>query len=312
MDGLLNIWKPSGPTSFDVVRRLRRAGADRRVGHGGTLDPLAEGVLPVLCGQGTRLAELLEDCAKTYRATVLLGVETDTLDVQGQVLRTGDASRVGIQDIQASLPAFVGRILQHPPAYSALKREGQPLYKLARQGVVVQTDARPVHIHSITLLSCAPPRVTLEVVCGRGTYIRSLAADIGYRLGCGATLESLARLRVGPFRGEEATSLEIAETAFRDGQGGALLLPLGILFSDWPALFLSAAALPRALSGSLLGPDDGIWGRAPSTPAAAPPHTPAPPTDRAVAYSPERRLVALLTLQPGGLWHPDKVFLERE
>ncbi|MBI4236144.1 MAG: tRNA pseudouridine(55) synthase TruB, partial [Chloroflexi bacterium] len=148
MDGYLNIWKPRGPTSFEVVRRLRRAlrlrsgqaGAGPRVGHGGTLDPLAEGVLPILVGQATRLSALLEGCGKEYRARVLLGVRTDTFDVQGQVLSATDPSRVTLEEVEATLPAFTGRILQRPPAFSALKRGGQPLYKLARRGETVETE----------------------------------------------------------------------------------------------------------------------------------------------------------------------------
>lgn len=308
MDGLLNIWKPPGPTSFEVVRRLRQALPQReRVGHGGTLDPLAEGVLPILIGQATRLSEFLEGCAKAYRACILLGLRTDTFDIQGQVLDRVDPSRVTEEAVRVALPAFTGPILQRPPAFSALKRGGQPLYRLARRGEKVETVPRPVVVHKIVLLAWEPPRLFLEVVCGRGTYVRSLAADLGDQLGCGAALEALTRLQVGPFRGEEALGLEQAEAAFREGRGPSLVTPLDSLFPGWPALRLSAAHLPRALVGALLGPEAGTWGRVPAPRREEAPFLPPPPEDRAVAYGPDGQMVAMLVAE-GGFWRPHKVF----
>ena len=182
IDGILNIDKPYGITSMDVVRRVKRASGQRRVGHGGTLDPIATGVIPVCMGQATRLMEDVVGGAKTYLAGVELGVSTNTYDALGEVTGRRDASGVTLTDIEGALPAFTGDILQVPPMYSALKREGKRLYDLARAGVEVEREARPVTVHSIALREWAPPVVTLEVECGKGV----LCAVAGARPGEGA------------------------------------------------------------------------------------------------------------------------------
>ncbi|MBI4235766.1 MAG: hypothetical protein HY688_00205, partial [Chloroflexi bacterium] len=219
-----------------------------------------------------------------------------------------------LEEVEATLPAFTGRILQRPPAFSALKRGGQPLYKLARRGETVETEARPVTIHRIALLAWEPPRLSLEVVCGRGTYIRSLAADLGEKLGCGATLEALVRLRVGPFRGQAALGLEEAETFIQEEhfEESRLLAPLDTLFPGWLALHLHPNSLARALAGALLGQDAGTWGRVPPTPTGSEePFLPPAPLDQAVAYGPQGRMVALLVAEGEGLWRPHRVLAQQ-
>ncbi|NLX42943.1 MAG: tRNA pseudouridine(55) synthase TruB [Chloroflexi bacterium] len=196
MSGVLVIDKPQGWTSHDVVARVRRMSGVRRVGHSGTLDPMATGVLVVCLGSATRIIEYLPD-NKTYRARIHFGIETDTWDAEGQPVALADAGGLERDQVQALLAEFVGPILQRPPMYSALKRDGVPLYKLARQGVVVERTARPVTIHRLTMLRWAPPMVDLEVHCSAGTYIRALAHDLGQHAGTGAHLAVLRRTAVG-------------------------------------------------------------------------------------------------------------------
>src|SRR5450432_1762467 len=199
-DGVLVVDKPPGPTSFDVVRRIKRAGRLKRVGHGGTLDPLASGVLPICIGEGTKLAAFLLDADKEYDVTIRLGVETDTYDAQGAVTMTRDSSAIDEARVRAALPAFTGRIEQRPPAYSALKRDGRPLYDYARAGETVEIATRPVTVHELSLTRWAGPEaVELRVRCTKGTYVRSLAYDLGRALDVGAHVTALRRTRSGPF-----------------------------------------------------------------------------------------------------------------
>ena len=206
--GILNIDKPQGPTSHDVVDRVRRLTGQRRVGHTGTLDPMASGVLLVCVGKATRLAEYLTDVPKRYRATIRFGITTDTWDAEGQVLEEHDSSEISLQTIQGVLPRFLGPIEQVPPMYSAIKHQGQPLYRLARKGVTVERRPRLVEIRSLRVVSWQPPELVLEIECSKGTYIRSLAQDLGQALGTGAHLSALVRVAVGHFCIENAVSLE--------------------------------------------------------------------------------------------------------
>jgi len=198
MNGILIVNKPAGWTSFDVVAKVRRLTGIRRVGHSGTLDPLATGVLVICLGQAVRITEYIVGHAKAYRATITLGVETDTYDAHGQVVATQPVE-VSEAELRDALKAFTGVIQQVPPMYSAIKRAGQQLYKLARQGVEVERAPRTVTIHSIDLIAFAPPNLTIDVRCSSGTYIRSLAHDLGAKLGCGAHLSALTRTAVGRF-----------------------------------------------------------------------------------------------------------------
>ncbi|GHO45215.1 tRNA pseudouridine(55) synthase TruB [Ktedonospora formicarum] len=179
MDGILNINKPLGMTSHDVVARVRKLLKQRRVGHAGTLDPAASGVLPICVGLGTRVAEYLSESGKAYRAEVIFGIVTDTYDTEGQILRTGDTSNLTREEIERVLSTFLGAQMQFPPRYSAIKIKGQPAYKLARAGSEIELQARPVTLERLEILNWESPRLTLEVACSKGTYIRSLAYDLG-------------------------------------------------------------------------------------------------------------------------------------
>ncbi|MBE2220060.1 MAG: tRNA pseudouridine(55) synthase TruB [Anaerolineae bacterium] len=208
MNGILNIDKPQWLSSHDVVARVRRICGTRRVGHAGTLDPLATGVLLVCVGRATRLSEYLMGQQKTYTATIRLGQTTNTYDAEGEVTEERPFSHISQDTIAESLEAFRGAIEQVPPIYSALKVNGQPMYKLARAGKDVERKPRPVTIYELDLLDWTPPFLQLRVVCSTGTYIRSLAHDIGERLGCGGHITVLRRTAVGTFNITDAVSLD--------------------------------------------------------------------------------------------------------
>jgi tRNA pseudouridine55 synthase len=197
--GVLVLDKPAGVTSFDAVALVRRQLKIRRVGHAGTLDPQATGVLPVLLGEATKLMPYLADQDKEYVARVRFGVTTDTHDLAGRVVATAPVPALTRARLEAACRPFVGRIRQVPPMYSAVHHEGRRLYELAREGVEVEREPREVVVHSLTVESLGEQSASLRVVCGKGTYVRVLAADLGAALGCGAALESLVRTRVGPF-----------------------------------------------------------------------------------------------------------------
>ncbi len=220
MDGILNIDKPPGRTSYSVVAMVKRLSGERRVGHAGTLDPAASGVLPVCLGQATRVVEFLMATTKVYRADVELGVATDTYDATGQVTFRADASGIAIARLEDALEPFRGAIRQTPPMFSALKHRGQPLYQLARAGVSVERRSRAVTIHRLELISWQPPVAVLEIECGKGTYIRSLAHDLGQSLGYGAHLKNLVRTRCGIFDIRDAVSLPKLEEALQRGYWG--------------------------------------------------------------------------------------------
>lgn len=217
INGFVVIDKPAGITSHDVVSRVRRILGTRKVGHTGTLDPFATGVLPVAVNDGTKAIPFLDEGVKCYEAVMQLGVATDTLDMTGAVIREADWLAVSREDVESVLQRFTGNLSQTPPMYSAIKQGGQPLYKLARQGQVVERAAREIEIHSLDLLSFAPPFVSFRVVCSRGTYVRTLADDMGVMLGCGAALKELRRIASGPFEISAAVTLEGLEEAARSG-----------------------------------------------------------------------------------------------
>ena len=211
MDAVLNINKPPGSTSFQVTAKIRRLLAEEKAGHAGTLDPAASGVLLVLTGQATRIAQYLSALPKQYLATIKLGVETDSYDLDGRVLAENAVPDVSNSEILDILKSFTGQIDQVPPMFSALKKDGQPLYKLARQGIELDLQPRRVTIDRIDLVELRPPLVTVKVGCSKGTYIRSLAHDIGAKIGCGAALAALVRTAVGGFTIEDAIDIDAAD-----------------------------------------------------------------------------------------------------
>jgi tRNA pseudouridine55 synthase len=249
VDGILNINKPRGRTSFSVVSLVKRLSGVKRVGHAGTLDPAATGVLPVCLGQARRVVPFLHDAAKLYKARIEFGVTTDSYDATGNVTARADPSGLSRKKLVSALGSFRGLIEQTPPMYSALKRGGRPLYELARAGIEVKRKNRPVQIYRLELMYWRPPLATIEVECGRGTYIRSLAHDLGQSLGCGAHLESLVRLRYGCFDIQDAVSLLKLEEGFRDGSWTNFIYPLDFVFQDWAAVVVDDAAAADIRNG---------------------------------------------------------------
>lgn len=239
LNGIINIYKEKGFTSHDVVAKMRGICKQKKIGHTGTLDPDATGVLPVCLGSGTKLCDMLTDKDKEYVAELLLGVETDTQDVSGQVLKQQEVA-VSEEQVREAIMSFLGEYMQVPPMYSALKVNGKKLYELARAGKEVERQARPVFIHEIEVLELQLPVVKIRVACSKGTYIRTLCADIGVKLGCGGTMQSLMRTKVGGFSLEKAVTLSQLE-AIRDEEGlESILYPVESAFEECPALHIKS------------------------------------------------------------------------
>lgn len=300
LSGILSVDKPPGMTSHDVVDALRRITGQRKVGHAGTLDPMATGVLLVCLGQATRVAEYLMAGQKLYRATIVLGATTDTHDADGQITSDGGRTDFSRTEIEAALASFMGRIEQVPPMFSAIKQGGQPLYKLARKGKTVERKPRQVKIEAIELLEWTSPALIVEVACSPGTYIRSLARDVGNQLGCGAYLAGLVRLGSGQFTLAEAVSLERLEEAFEHGQGDRYILPLDEAFLDWPAMIVGADDARRVVHGQALAGGSPVSDGASGEPNGAP---------LCRAYSLDGKFLALMTYDSATKrWRPKKVF----
>ncbi len=248
MQGFLIIDKPAGISSHDVVRRIRRVAGMRRVGHAGTLDPLATGLLPIAIGDATRLIEYLADREKGYSAVMRLGSETDTQDSEGVEIAAGDWHNVDAAQVERELAQFRGEIEQVPPMYSALKKDGVPLYKLARKGVEVERAVRKMVIHTLVMTRFAPPEVAFDVVCSKGTYVRTLCHDLGRKLGCFAHMVELRRFLHGRFDLSMAVSLDEVEQRGTNGLPELLLAPLTAL-NDMPRCIIAGEACQRLLNG---------------------------------------------------------------
>jgi tRNA pseudouridine55 synthase len=289
--GLLNIDKPTGMTSHDVVAIVRRGTGVQKVGHAGTLDPLATGVLVLCLGQATRLSEYVMAHPKVYEARIHLGIETDTYDAEGQVIAQSPMQVVR-QQVEAILPRFEGQLQQMPPMYSAIKQDGQPLYKKARRGEVVERAARRVTIERLALTEWAFPQFVVQVCCSPGTYIRSLAHDLGQALGVGAHLAGLRRLASGEhFRIEDAVPLDVLRQAMAEGAWRRYLISPDAALMGFPKVILSAEqslAVHHGAGIELAGSGEGLCR----------------------AYDPADELVALLEPHPRypGRWKPVKVF----
>lgn len=260
MDGIIIIDKEPGFTSHDVVAKLRGICGQKKIGHTGTLDPAATGVLPVCLGSGTKLCGMLTDTDKEYVAELLLGVETDTQDATGEVLAKR-AVRVSGEEAQAAALSFAGDYEQVPPMYSALKVNGKKLYELAREGREVERKARQVKIHEIEILECRLPVLKLRVACSKGTYIRTLCADIGARLGCGGIMQSLRRTAAGRFRLAEAVTLGEVQRRKDEGRLAELLLPVDSVFEDCPALHAQGEGVSRLDNGNRILPGQTAEGK---------------------------------------------------
>lgn len=258
--GFFNIDKPAGWTSHDVVAKIRGLIRTKRVGHLGTLDPAATGVLPICFGKGTKLANFVSDADKSYDAVLRLGEETDTQDASGTVTKSMPIpesfhSDEGIKSIRAAMDTFVGPYLQIPPMYSAIKVNGVRLYKSAREGKVVERTARQVNIHSITFHEKHINDTAFQVCCSKGTYIRTLCTDIGEKLGVPAHLFSLRRTRTGNFNIEDAIDLEAFTEYCLNDDWQKMVYPLDTPLQDVPGLWLKESAVPKLLNGVQIGPE---------------------------------------------------------
>lgn len=294
-DGIFNVDKAAGITSMEVVRRIKRLCSQRHVGHGGTLDPDATGVLPICLGQATRLMQFLVDSDKEYLGTIRLGIATDTYDAQGQILEERDPSGVTSESLEAALRSFQGTIHQTPPMYSALKHQGHRLHQLARAGIEVERPPRTVEVIRLDLVQWEPPLATLSIQCSRGVYIRSLAHDVGQLLGCGAHLSQLRRLRTGPFQVDQAVSTERLQEALQH--------------DSWPSLFHSPDYVVLHLDAVSLNPMQERQVRNGQAVPLGPRTHYAQHMETRRAYSADGRFVALLRLNRTlKLWQPFKVF----
>lgn len=233
LHGIINIYKEKGHTSHDVVARLRGILRQKKIGHTGTLDPNAVGVLPVCLGRATKLCDMLTDKDKTYEAVLVLGMETDTQDTTGEVLAQGEVT-CSEEEVREVIMSFVGTYGQIPPMYSALKVDGAKLCNLARAGITVERQAREVTIHEIDILSMELPKVRMRVSCSKGTYIRTLCHDIGEKLGCHGCMDELTRTRVSQFDISESLTLEQVTKLMEEGRVEEYLVPTDAMFSQYP------------------------------------------------------------------------------
>ena len=288
--GVIVVDKPEGPTSHKVVSIVRRGTGVRKVGHAGTLDPRASGVLVLCLGPATRLSEYLSSSTKSYEARIRFGESTETYDAEGETTSSAGEVPTEVQ-IESALEMFRGEIQQVPPPYSAIKLQGKKAYELAREGKPVKLDPRSVTVYELTKLQYEPPELSVRVECSAGTYIRSLAHDLGQALSTGAHLSALRRLRAGPFGLEDAVSLEELQEAMRRGEWQALMRPASEALPDLPIVTVEEAELERIRNGLRIPSKDGATGMA-------------------RALDPGGELVAILvSAENGQEWQPRKVFL---
>ena len=296
MPGILIVNKPPAWTSFDVVKYVRGRCGEKRVGHAGTLDPAATGVLPLLLGSATRLTEYLVDTTKTYEATIQLGVVTDTYDADGEVLSRTDASAVTRQAIEVALAAFRGEIMQAPPAYSAIKRAGVPLYRMARRGEEVAPDPRPVFVESLDIIDYQTPELRLRITCGKGFYVRSLAHDLGIALGVGGSLSALMRTRVGSFRIEDSVDMDNLKRELESGTWRHRVCAPDEVLLGWRATILGDENATRLRNGldAIVTPRDGVT---------------VSEGDVSRVYTTDGDFLAVMRALDGEHWRPETVFL---
>jgi len=290
ISGVLVVDKPVGLTSHDVVQVIRKGTNIRRAGHTGTLDPRASGVLVILIGPAVRLSEYVSASDKRYQAVLRLGATTDTYDADGEILRSRPAEHITEDQFQTELQGFVGEIEQVPPPYSAVKVHGRKAYEMAREGEEVDLAPRKIKVYNLDLLEWAPPEAVIDVYCSSGTYVRSLAHDLGEKLGCGAHLVGLRRTKSGRFTLRDAVPLRKLREAFETGTWYQYLIPAAEALSDWPAVELSEEEVDLIRHGHRI-----------------PAETGSPSQARGV--SSDGDLVALLGYDPAaGQWQPKKVF----
>jgi len=292
VSGVLVVDKPIGLTSHDVVQIIRRGTGIRRAGHTGTLDPRASGVLVILIGPAVRLSEFVSASDKRYQATIRLGSSTDTYDGDGQVTSTSEIGDIGEDEFDEVLQTFVGEMEQVPPPYSAVKVKGRKAYEMTRKGEEIELEPRTVHVYSLEILEWAPPEAVVDVYCSSGTYVRSLANDLGKALGTGAHLVGLRRTKSGRFTLRDAVQLRRLQEAFDAGDWYRFLIPAAEALSDWPMVELDADAMELVRHGHRIPANTGAkgWAR---------------------GVSQQGDLVALLEVDEENLeWQPRKVFFQ--
>ncbi|MFQ5593032.1 MAG: tRNA pseudouridine(55) synthase TruB [Anaerolineae bacterium] len=293
LSGIFNLNKPAGMTSHDVVQAIRRASDERRVGHAGTLDPMATGVLLVCVGNATRVTEYLMEQPKQYRAEITLGITTDTLDAEGKVTHVADVVDVSRQDVEEVVASFTGAIKQVPPMYSAVKKAGKKLYELAREGITIEREPREVEIRRLEITAWEPPRFTVDMECSKGTYVRALARDLGDMLGIGAHLSDLTRTASGRFTVEDANDLDTVIEALADEWWMFLIHPLDEALLEYEAIIVDVSAEERICHGRTID---------------APPSV---TTQFARAYSQDGRFIAVMRYEEWDQkWQPHKVFAQ--
>jgi tRNA pseudouridine55 synthase len=292
VSGVLVVDKPVGLTSHDVVQIIRRGTGIRRAGHTGTLDPRASGVLVVLIGPAVRLSEYVSASDKRYQATIRLGSSTDTFDAEGRIIQSSSLENISEEQFEEVLENFVGEIEQVPPPYSAIKVQGRKAYEMAREGEEVNLEPRTIQVYSLELLEWAPPEVVIDVFCSSGTYVRSLANDLGKELGCGAHLVGLRRTKSGRFTLRDAVPLRRLQEAFVAGDWYKYLIPAAEALADWPMVELDGDQVELVRHGHRIPaePESEGWAR---------------------GVSEQGDLVALLEVdRDSGEWQPRKVFFQ--
>lgn len=291
VSGVLVVDKPVGLSSHDVVQIIRNGTKIRRAGHTGTLDPRASGVLVVLLGPAVRLSEYVSASEKRYQAVIELGITTDTYDLEGQITRRSPVD-ISYDEFEQALQGFVGEFEQKPPAYSAIKVKGEKAYELARRGEEVELEPRLIQVHELELLDWDPPEAVIDIQCSSGTYVRSLAHDLGEKLGCGATLTGLRRTKNGRFGLRDAVSLRKLQESFANGDWYQFLIPAAEALGDWYTVELTVEQVDEVRHGhrvpALDSGEEGKWAR---------------------AVSQEGELVALMEYDgAANEWQPRKVF----
>ncbi len=300
--GIINVYKEAGYTSFDVVARLRGILKVKKIGHTGTLDPDATGVLPVCIGKATKLCDMLTDKDKVYECTMVLGIETDTYDMSGRILkRTTPIIEESL--VIETINSFVGAIMQVPPMYSALKVNGKKLYELAREGKEIERKARPVTIFSIDILEVNLPEISIRIHCSKGTYIRSLCHDIGEKLGCGCAMKNLVRTRVSNFDISDAKTLDEIEKIVKAGNLKGIMLPLDQVFENMGTVFVvpTPDAIKHAINGAPI-PNELVFAESLST---------FNEEERYRIYLPDNRFLGVYTYKDS-TFVLEKFFLEQE
>ncbi len=307
VDGILNLIKPRGGTSFQAVHLIRLWSGEQHVGHAGTLDPMATGVLPICLGQGTRIAQFLSNETKIYNADIMLGVTTDTYDATGTITEEHDITTVTLTQIENALETFRGSIKQKPPMYSAVKHAGKRLYHFAREGIEIERPSRIVQIITLELLDWHSPILTIRVECTKGTYIRTLAYDIGQALGCGAHMTDLIRLKCGPFCIEDGVTLPEIEDAFHNNYWQNYIYPLDTHLLNWRAAIVDQTTRKKIENGNSL--ELAVMTNNGKMSCLVESDMVNNAADYCRVYTLGGQLIAIMCREHDGkLWHPEKVF----